>query len=104
MTTKLNLATKCPLTFLMHLDRLQDINSTVNWNIIRSLTSLLVKEAFFPAILTNPGGRGRGRQEAWQGRGEDRAVSALPLQEEVVSAGLDGYHGDGTNFRPLTGR
>lgn len=47
MTTKLNLATICPLTFLMHLDRLQDINSTVNWNIIRSSTSLLVKEAFF---------------------------------------------------------
>lgn len=47
MGTKFNLPTKCPLTFLMLLDRLQDINSKVSWSIIRSSPSLRVKEAFF---------------------------------------------------------
>ena len=47
MASKFNLPTKCPLTFLMLLDRLQDINRKVNWNVVRSSTSLRVKEALF---------------------------------------------------------
>lgn len=45
MTTKFNFPSKCPLTFLILLDKLQDINSKVSWNIIR-FPSLVVKEAF----------------------------------------------------------
>lgn len=63
ITTTLKLATKYPLTFLMFLDGLQDINSKVSWNGIRSST--YGKRGFFSAVLMNPRGRGRGRPASW---------------------------------------
>lgn len=66
MSSKFNPPTKCPLTFLMLLDWLRNINSKVNFNEIRSSTSLRVKEAsFFSCYSMNLMRRERGRREAW---------------------------------------
>lgn len=74
MASNFSLPTKCPLTFLMLLDRLQDINRKVSWNVVRSSTKLRVKEALF-LLFDEPWKKGV-RSAGGLAEGGERAAQA----------------------------